>query len=81
LIAIRPTDRLHVRRAGDAVDHGAENDRADHHLDQPDEGIGERLHRLAPAGPQGAERDAEHEAGEHLEREIPIEGLARRAVG
>ena len=43
-------DLLHVLHAGDAVHDRAEDDRRDEHLDQLDEGVAERLHRLAQPG-------------------------------
>ncbi len=42
----RPTVRQ-VRHAGDAGDDGQEDHRGDDHLDQLDEGVAQRLERLA----------------------------------
>ena len=46
-IAAGLADLLHVLHAGDADDDRAEDDRRDDHLDQLDEAVAERLHRLA----------------------------------
>ena len=42
-----PADALQVAHRGDAVHHGAEDHRRDHHLDQRDEAVAERLQCLA----------------------------------
>ena len=42
-LAADAADLLHVAGAGDAEDDGAEDDRADQHLDERDEAVAERL--------------------------------------
>ena len=45
-------DLVQVAHAGDAGDHGQEDHRRDDHLDQLDEGVAERLQRLARSSGQ-----------------------------
>ena len=61
-----PADLLHVLHAGDAVHHGAENDRRDQHLDQLDEEITQRLHLRAERWVEVPEQDAEHDGAQDL---------------
>ncbi|MNP52920.1 hypothetical protein D3C76_1473450 [compost metagenome] len=42
-VAAGLADRLHALHAGDAADHGAEDDRGDDHFDQFDEPVTQRL--------------------------------------
>ena len=46
--ATHPPDLFHIAHFADADDDRQEDDRADDHFHQPDESIGEGLHRLAP---------------------------------
>jgi hypothetical protein len=73
-------DLLHVLHAGDADDDGAEDDRRDHHLDQLDEAVAERLHRLAGLRPEMAEDDADDDRGDHLRVERLVERLLGRGL-
>ena len=74
-------DLLHVLHAGDAVHHGAEDDRRDQHLDQLDEAVAERLHRHADVRIELPEQDADHDRGQHLHVEMGVERFARRCRG
>ena len=73
-----PADLLHVLHAGDAVHHGAEDDRGDQHLDQLDEGVAERLHAGAELGVEVPEQDAQHDGAQDLDVEVPVPGLVVR---
>ena len=66
-------DLLHVLHAGDAVHHGAEDDRADHHLDGGDEHVAERLQAGAGGGEEIADQDAEDDRTEHLDIEVVMD--------
>ncbi|MNR18403.1 hypothetical protein D3C85_1351310 [compost metagenome] len=55
-----PADAFEALHAGNATDHGAEDDRCNQHLDQLDKRVAQRLHFLAEAGVEMAEDDAEH---------------------
>ena len=66
-------DAGHVRHAGDAVHHGAENDRRDEDADRLDECVAERLHLRAERGIAFAERDAERHRHQYQEPELQIE--------
>ena len=57
---------LHVLHAGDADHHRAENDRGDHHFDELDKAIAERLHGFARAGQKVTEQDSDNDRGDHL---------------
>ena len=59
-------DLLHVLHTGDADYHRAENDRCDHHFDQLNKAIAERLHRLARAGQKPIEQDSDNDRSDHL---------------
>ena len=73
-------DRGEVAHAGDAGDDGQEDQRRDDHLDQLDEGVAERLERLAGGGREMADQHAEDDRAEHLEVEMACtSGRVRRA--
>ena len=61
----------------DAGNHGAEDDRRDHHLDQLDEAVAERLDPVIgrKIGPQPADQGAEHDRDQHLNIEHLVPGL------
>jgi len=63
----------------DAGNHGAEDDRRDHHLDQLDEAVAERLDPVIgrQIGPQPADQGAEHDPDQHLNIEYLVPGLCR----
>ena len=61
-----------------AAGDGQENHRRDHHLDQLDESIAQRLQRRAGVGPDRADKDAKRDGGEHLDVELAVE---REACG
>ena len=63
---------LHVLHAGNAVHHGAENDRRDQHLDQLDEEITQRLHLRAKRWVEMPEQDAEHDGAQDLRVEVLV---------
>src|SRR5439155_8665496 len=69
-------DLLHVLHTGDADDDGAEDDRRDDHLDQLDERVAERLHRLAGLRPEVAEDHADDDRGDDLEVQRLVDRLA-----
>ncbi|MGY4290069.1 hypothetical protein ACVWXO_009335 [Bradyrhizobium sp. LM2.7] len=68
--------RLHVSDLCDAGDHDQEDQRRDRHLDQRNEGVGERLEFDGNGRKQGAEQDAERGAGNHQDIRLAPERLA-----
>ena len=62
----------------DAQDDGAEDDRGDHHLDQLDEPVAERLEGFADLGEQQADEGAEDDGGDDGDVEVMrlVEALA-----
>ena len=64
---------LHVLHAGDAQHDHREDDRCEHHLDQLDEDVAERLHVHAEAGVEEAQGDAGEDADEDLDVELSEE--------
>ncbi|MNY21175.1 hypothetical protein D3C86_1547040 [compost metagenome] len=72
--------RLHVLHAGDAADHGTEDDRRDGHLDQLDEAITQRLHRRAGFRIEVAQRNADGDGDQHLDVQALVQRLTRHAV-
>ena len=77
-IAAGLADLLHVFHAGDAEHDGAEDDRGDDHLDQLDEAVAERLHRLAGRWIEVAEQHADHDRADDLEVERLVQRLPAR---
>jgi hypothetical protein len=71
-------DFLEIAHRGDAVHDGAEDHRCDHHLDERDESIAERLHRLPGARIPVTEHDADGNRDKHLhvENGVPRAPLA-----
>ena len=57
---------FHVAHFRDADDHRGEDDRLDHHFDQLDEQIAERLQLLGRIGPQAANEGTDDDGAEHL---------------
>ncbi len=53
----------------------AENHRRDHHLDQRDEAVAERLQLLAEIGLEIADQDADRDRDQHLHIEDFVPGL------
>ncbi len=70
----RPTFFMSLH-AGDAGDHGAEDDRADDHLDQLDEAVAERLHVDGERRVVVAEDHADDDGEDHLHIEHFVEGF------
>ena len=70
-----PADALEVAHRGDAVDHGAKDHRRDHHLDQCDEAVAERLQFLAEIGKEIADENAECDRDQDLDVEDLVPGL------
>ena len=72
-------DLLGVLDMRDARDHRAEDDRRDHHLDQLDEAVAERLDPVVgrEIGPQPADHDTEHDGDQHLNIKDLVPGLRR----
>lgn len=60
------TDFLEVTHAGEADDHGREDDRCNQHLHQAHERIAQRPQLHAPLRSQGAEQAANHDADQDL---------------
>ncbi len=73
-----PAEFLQVAHAGDAVHHGAEDHRRDHHLDQRDEAVAERFERLAEIRIEMPDRDADHDRDQHLDVEHRVPGAMVR---
>ena len=65
-LAADASELLHVLHARDAEDHGAEDDRRDGHLDEPDEAVAERFHGLRRFGREVPEADAEDDRADNL---------------
>src|SRR5262249_37651803 len=76
-----PADLLEVSHRADAMHHGAEDHRRDHHLDQRDEAVAERLESGAGMGKPVAERDAERDREQDLDIENLVPRLAWRHGG
>jgi hypothetical protein len=73
-------DAFEALHAGDAADHGAENDRRDEHLDQLDEGVTQGFHLFAQRRAEMPENDAQHNRGQHLNVQMLIKRLALRGA-
>ena len=54
-------------QGGDAADDGAKNNRRDHHLDELDKAVAQRLERRPELGPVVADGDAEQQADQDLD--------------
>ena len=72
-------DLLGVLDMGDAGDDRAEDDRRDHHLDQLDEAVAERLDagRGGEVGEGDADDDAEQDGEQDLDVELAVKRLLR----
>src|SRR5450830_1428579 len=66
-LAADPPDLFYVVHAGDAGDHGAEDDRADDHLDQLDETVAQGLEVDAGLRPVVADQYPQHDGDDHLD--------------
>ena len=65
-------DAAHLREVagrGDAVHHDAEHDHRDHHLDQLDEAVAQRLGLHREVRPGHADENAERERDDDLEEQ------------
>jgi hypothetical protein len=62
-----------------ARDHSAEDDRRDHHLDELDEAVAERLDPVigCKSGPQPADHDTKQDGEQHLDIKDFVPGLRR----
>ena len=58
---------LEVAHAGEADDHGGEDDRADQHLDQAHERVTQRFELLAEPGPDVPDESADDDADQDLD--------------
>ncbi|MNQ64906.1 hypothetical protein D3C85_793460 [compost metagenome] len=67
---------LHVLHAGDAADHGAEDDRRDGHLDQLDEAVAQGFERDAGFRIEVAQEDADGDGDNDLDVQALVERLA-----
>ena len=56
-------------------DHRAEDDRRDHHPDQLDEAVAERLDLVGESRPKATDHDADHDGDQHLDVEHLVPGL------
>lgn len=65
-LAADPTHLFHVVHAGDPGDHGAEDDRADDHLDQLDKTVAQRLEIDADLRPVMPDHNAHRDGDKHL---------------
>ncbi|MNE45028.1 hypothetical protein D3C80_1392930 [compost metagenome] len=65
-LAHQAPQRALVGHAGNAGDDGAEHHRRDHHLDQLDEGIAQRLQRHGLLGPEVADQYTQQHGAEDL---------------
>jgi hypothetical protein len=72
-------DFRHIGHAGNAVNHGAEDDRSDENADRLDEGVTERLHAHADVRIELAERNAERHGDQHQKPELRIKRMRPRA--
>ena len=70
-----PADFLRVADLGDPDHHRGEDDRGDHHLDQLDEAVPERLHRRRRCRVEITERHADPNGGEHLKIQVRVKRL------
>ncbi|EJT84000.1 hypothetical protein PPS11_27416 [Pseudomonas putida S11] len=73
-VAASLADRLHALHAGDAADHGAEDDRGDDHLDQFDEAVPQGFEGDARLRIVVAEQDTDGDGDQHLD----IQGFVQR---
>src|SRR5262249_51648451 len=65
-------DLLEIAHRCDAVHDGAEDHRRDHHLDELNETVAERLERLSGFGEEIAHRDADQDRNDHLNIEYRV---------
>ncbi len=72
-------DLLEIAHRGDAVHDGAEDHRRDHHLDQRDEAVAERLELPAEVRIEIPDEDAERDRDQHLDVEDRVPGMTGRA--
>ncbi len=73
-----PADLAEIAHRADAVHHGAEDHRRDHHLDQRDKGVAQRLHRHAGLGKEVSDDDAERDGDQHLNIQHGVPGVPLR---
>jgi hypothetical protein len=73
-----PADLRGLTDGPDAEHDRAEDDRADHHLDQVHEAVAERFQFLAEVGEQEPDQDPEEHGHDHREIEVPGVVAARR---
>ena len=71
-------DAFQIAHRRNAVHHRAEDHRRDHHLDQRDEAVAERLQLLAEIGKETADQDAERDRDQDLNIEDLVPGLMTR---
>ncbi len=71
-----PADTLQIAHRGNAVHHGAENHRCDHHLDQRDKAVAERLQLLAEIRIEVPDQDAKRDRDENLDVKDLVPRLA-----
>ncbi|MNC30876.1 hypothetical protein D3C75_791780 [compost metagenome] len=66
-----PAELLHVLHFCDAEHHCGKNDRCENHFDEFDEGIAQRFQVDANMGPENTEQDADSDADQNLDVELP----------
>ena len=71
------SDALQIAHRGDAVHHGAEYHRCDHHLDQRNEAVTEWLQSLAEVRIVVPDQDSERDRNQNLNVEDRVPRLAR----
>jgi hypothetical protein len=70
-----PPDLAQIAHARDAGHDGQEDHRRDDHLHQLDEGVAQRLQRLAELRPEMTDHRTQHDRRQHLEIQMRVEGL------
>ena len=73
-----PADLLEVAHRADAVHDRAEDDRPDHHLDEGDEAVAERLERNARVRKVVPDQDADGDGDQNLDVENGVPGASTR---
>jgi hypothetical protein len=79
-LSANTSDFLHVLHVGDAAYDRQENDRCDHHLDEIDERVSNRLHCLAYTGCNRAQKYSQADCDKNLKSEISAQPHANRAL-
>ncbi len=70
-LAPHASEPAQVARVGDATRDGKKHHGADHRLDQPNEAVSKRLHRLAHMRPNGPDDHPQQDGEENLDVKVP----------